>query len=184
MRNFKLTFVGAGSTIFVKNLVGDCMLRYPDVAFEVALFDIDEQRLEVSRIMLEYIAKKYQSKAKVVAYRNRKEAFKDADFIVLTLPLTKESRYLINEDILSAMKRDAVIINISRGAVVNTEHLINALSENAIGGAVLDVFEEEPLGEDSPLWDMENLIVTPHNSFVGDGNSGRLYKVIMENLGK
>lgn len=111
-------------------------------------------------------------------------AVKDADFIVLTLPLTKESRYLINADILSAMKRDAVIINISRGAVVNTEHLINALSENAIGGAVLDVFEEEPLGEDSSLWDMENLIVTPHNSFVGDGNSERLYKVIMENLGK
>jgi phosphoglycerate dehydrogenase-like enzyme len=82
------------------------------------------------------------------------------------------------------MKRDAVIINISRGAVVNTEQLIKALSEKRIGGAVLDVFEEEPLGEDSPLWDMENLIVTPHNSFVGDGNSDRLYKVIMENLGK
>lgn len=109
---------------------------------------------------------------------------KNADFIVLTLPLTKESRYLINEEILSAMKRDAVIINISRGAVVNTEHLIKALSEKTIGGAVLDVFEEEPLSEDSPLWDMENLIVTPHNSFVGDGNGDRLYKVIMENLGK
>ena len=49
------------------------------------------------------------------------------------------------------------------------------------GGAVLDVFEEEPLSEDSPLWDMGNVIVTPHNSFVGDGNSDRLYKVIMEN---
>ena len=113
-----------------------------------------------------------------------KHAVKDADFIVLTLPLTNESRFLINEDILSAMKRDAVIINISRGAVVNTEHLIKALSEKTIGGAVLDVFEDEPLGEGSPLWDMENVIVTPHNSFVGDGNSDRLYKVIMENLGK
>jgi alpha-galactosidase len=82
MRDFKLTFIGAGSTIFVKNVVGDCMLRFPDVAFEVALFDIDEQRLEESRVMLEYIAKKYHSKAKVVAYHNRKEAFKGADFIV------------------------------------------------------------------------------------------------------
>ncbi len=113
-----------------------------------------------------------------------KSAVKDADFIVLTLPLTKESRYLINEEILSAMSSAAVLINISRGAVVNTEHLMKALSEKTIGGAVLDVFEEEPLGEDSPLWDMENVIVTPHNSFVGDGNGDRLYKVIMENLEK
>ncbi len=107
-----------------------------------------------------------------------------ADFVILTLPLTEESRYLINEDVLSCMKRGSVLINISRGAVVNTDHLVKALSENTIGGAVLDVFEEEPLFEDSPLWDMENVIVTPHNSFVGDGNADRLYKVIMENLGK
>lgn len=113
-----------------------------------------------------------------------KRAVANADFVVLTLPLTDESRYLINEDILSVMKREAVLINTSRGAVVNTTHLTDALKKKTIGGAVLDVFEEEPLSEDSPLWDMENVIVTPHNSFVGDGNGDRLYKVIMENLTK
>lgn len=109
---------------------------------------------------------------------------KKADFVVLTLPLTDESKHLINEDILNAMKSEAVLINISRGAVVNTAHLTDALMNKIIGGAVLDVFEEEPLSEDSPLWNMENVIVTPHNSFVGDGNGDRLYKVIMENLAK
>ena len=122
--------------------------------------------------------------ASVSVLSDIKSAVSDADYVVLTLPLTDESRYLINDDILSAMKSDAVIINISRGGVVNTSHLIKALAEKKIGGAVLDVFEDEPLGEDSPLWDMDNVIVTPHNSFVGDGNGDRLYKVIMENLGK
>ena len=59
--------------------------------------------------------------------------------------------------------------------------MISAL-ENRLGGAVLDVFEEEPLPGDSPLWQMENVILTPHNSFVGDGNAERLFRVIMENL--
>lgn len=113
-----------------------------------------------------------------------KNAVKNADFTVLTLPLTDESRYLFDEDIFRSMKSGAVLINISRGAVVNTDHLIKALAEKRIGGAVLDVFEDEPLAENSPLWDMGNVIVTPHNSFVGDGNAERLYKVILENLKK
>lgn len=113
-----------------------------------------------------------------------KSAVESSDFVILTLPLTDESRYLINNDVFSCMKSSSVLINISRGAVVNTDHLVKALSDKTIGGAVLDVFEEEPLSENSPLWNMENVIVTPHNSFVGDGNAERLYKVIMENLGK
>ena len=56
--------------------------------------------------------------------------------------------------------------------------------ETKLGGVVLDVFEEEPLKEDSPLWDMENVIITPHNSFVGDGNNRRMSNVIMKNLEK
>lgn len=120
----------------------------------------------------------------IVPLNEIKGSVSEADFVILTLPLTQESKYLINENVLSAMKRTAVLINISRGAVVNTAHLISSLSDRSIGGAVLDVFEEEPLSEDNPLWNMENVIVTPHNSFVGDGNSDRLYKVIMENLAK
>ena len=79
------------------------------------------------------------------------------------------------------MKKGSILVNISRGAVVVTDDLVHALREN-LAGAVLDVFEEEPLPENSPLWDMENVILTPHNSFVGEHNRKRLQEVILNNL--
>ena len=74
-----------------------------------------------------------------------------------------------------------MLVNIARGGIVDTEALISALGGN-LGGAVLDVFEEEPMSEDSALWNFENVILTPHNSFVGDGNHARMLDVIMNNL--
>ena len=109
------------------------------------------------------------------------DALRKADVVVLTLPLTEETRYLINKERLSYMKEGAAIVNIARGAVVDTDALIEALNTR-LGGAVLDVFEEEPLCEDSLLWDMENVIITPHNSFVSDGNHNRMLDVIINNL--
>ena len=104
-----------------------------------------------------------------------------ADVVVLTLPLTEQTRYLMNAHRLTAMKSGSILVNIARGAIVDTNALINAL-ENHLGGAVLDVFEEEPLQENSPLWDMAHVILKPHNSFVGEGNSVRLAGCILENL--
>ena len=75
-----------------------------------------------------------------------------------------------------------MLVNISRGAVIDTVALIESLPN--IGGAVLDVFEEEPLPQNSPLWNMENVIITPHNSFVGDGNRNRLNNMIISNLNR
>lgn len=106
------------------------------------------------------------------------ESLMQADVTVLTLPLTDETKHLMNKTRFSYLKECAVIVNIARGAVLDTEAMIEALPK--IGGAVLDVFEEEPLDENSPLWDMENVIITPHNSFVGDGNKNRLAKLIMK----
>ena len=74
-----------------------------------------------------------------------------------------------------------VLVNIARGAVVDAHALIQNIDK--IGGLVLDVFEEEPLEPNNPLWEMENAIITPHNSFVGDNNQERLKRVIFENLG-
>lgn len=108
-------------------------------------------------------------------------ALPKADVLVLTVPLTEETKYLMNNKTLSLMKQGAVLVNIARGAVVEEAALVRALEEN-LGGAVLDVFEEEPIGEESPLWDMEHVVMTPHNSFVGEGNAGRLADVIMGNL--
>lgn len=102
------------------------------------------------------------------------------DVLILTVPLTSETHWLINEYELKKMKSDAIIINISRGGVINTNALIQALDR--LGGAVLDVFEEEPLEVTSPLWTKENVIITPHNSFVGENNEKRLAKLIIDNL--
>lgn len=105
-----------------------------------------------------------------------------SDAVILTLPLTDETRGLFNGEMLSHMKNTAVLINISRGAVVDENALTAALSEKKLYGAVLDVFESEPLSQDSPLWDMENVVITPHNSFVSEKNSERIFSVIYGNL--
>ena len=106
----------------------------------------------------------------------------ESDVVVLTLPLTEETKHLMNEKKLKMMKPGAILVNIARGAVVDTEALIQILPY--LGGAVLDVFEEEPLSEKNILWNMENVIATPHNSFVGDGNGKRLSEVILKNVKK
>lgn len=103
------------------------------------------------------------------------------DILVLTLPLTDKTFHMINAEKLSLLKDGAIVVNIARGAVIDYKGLITSLN-GKLGGAVLDVFEEEPLNSGSVLWDMENVIITPHNSFQSDGNEERLKKVIMENL--
>lgn len=94
------------------------------------------------------------------------------DVVALTLPLTGGTRHLLDEAMLAAMKPHAVLINVSRGAVVDEAALISALAAERIAGAALDVFEEEPLPASSPLWGLENVIITPHIS----GNTRRYHE--------
>lgn len=96
-----------------------------------------------------------------------------ADVLIVTLALTAETRGLVKA---CQLKPDAVLVNISRGPVVELEDLCCA--------AVLDVFAEEPLDPQSPLWDAEKVLITPHNSFVGEGNAHRLSELILKNLDK
>ena len=98
-----------------------------------------------------------------------------ADVMVLTLPLTDETRELIDKEILGSF--NGILVNISRGGVVDQRAL-----EQWNGAAVLDVFDEEPLEENSPLWDRKNTVISPHNSFIGDRNGIRLRKLIINNL--
>lgn len=109
------------------------------------------------------------------------EILPKSDVVILTLPLTDETYHIIDKKRLQNFKDDSVLVNIARGAVVDTEALINAL-ENKLYGAVLDVFEEEPLSAESKLWNRENIVLTPHNSFVGDNNNHRLVDLIFANL--
>lgn len=106
-----------------------------------------------------------------------------SDVVVLTLPLTDDTYHIIDKNNFSKFKDNAVLVNIARGAVVDTEALIQALNYK-LYGAVLDVFEEEPLDEYSSLWKVEKVIITPHNSFVGENNDYRLTELIFTNLCK
>ena len=106
----------------------------------------------------------------------------EADIVVSTMPLTSETKYIFNASFFERMKNTAIFINVSRGGLVDEDALVAALKTQKIGGAALDVFETEPLQEDDSIWNVENLIITPHNSFVGDGNSQRLFDVIYGNL--
>ena len=109
-------------------------------------------------------------------------SLKKSDIVILTLPLDKKNEGFFDESKFSSMKPEALLVNMARGKLVVTDDLIYALKSKKISGAILDVFEEEPLGEDSELWDMENVILTPHNSFVGENNPKRLFSVIYKNL--
>ena len=111
------------------------------------------------------------------------ERLRSADVVVLTLPLTNETKNLFNESKFSLMKKGSVLVNIARGGIVQTDALIDAL-KNKLSGAVLDVFDTEPLPENSELWNLDNVILTPHNSFVGDKNIDRLIKVVLKNFGE
>jgi phosphoglycerate dehydrogenase-like enzyme len=92
------------------------------------------------------------------------ELLRSADYVVITAPLTPETRHMIGEEELRAMKPGAVLINIGRGPVVREDALIQALKENWIRGAALDVFDEEPLPPNHPFWDMENVLLSPHTA--------------------
>ncbi len=104
------------------------------------------------------------------------------DYVVLAVPLTPETERLIGEHELLAMRPNAYLVNISRGRVVDEQALIRALESGWIAGAGLDVTVEEPLSQDSPLWDMPNVILTPHMSGLTDQYSARLTEIFADNL--
>lgn len=106
----------------------------------------------------------------------------ECDFVVITLPLTDRTRYLFDESMLKAMKPTAYLINVGRGAIINEADLVRGLKKGWLAGAGLDVFETEPLPDDSPLWGMENVIMTPHVSGFTPHYDDRATDIFVENL--
>ena len=102
------------------------------------------------------------------------------DILICCIALTLETRGIVSKEIFGCLSSGAIFVNVARGALADETAMTAWLQSG--GHAVLDVFEEEPLPETSPLWDMENVLLTPHNSFVGDGNRMRLWETIKENL--
>jgi phosphoglycerate dehydrogenase-like enzyme len=106
----------------------------------------------------------------------------DSDIVVLAAPLTPETENMIDDAALAAMKPGAWLINVARGRLVDEGALTRALREGQIGGAALDVFREEPLGPGSPLWDVPNLVVTPHTAWSSARVLDRSVDLFCDNL--
>lgn len=104
-----------------------------------------------------------------------------SDYLVLACPLTDETRGLLGMDEFRLMPSDAVLVNVARGEVVDEEALIRALQYKVVRGAALDVFETEPLPKDSPLWDLSNVLLTPHMAGSTPKKAGRWAAIIGEN---
>jgi phosphoglycerate dehydrogenase-like enzyme len=110
------------------------------------------------------------------------EMLAECDFVVISLPLTPETKRLIGEEELRAMKPSAYLVNVSRGDIVDEIALIKALQEGWIAGAGLDVFEREPLPPDSPLYDLDNVILSPHVAGFSPHYDDRASDLFAENL--
>lgn len=111
-----------------------------------------------------------------------KSVLPEADVVVLTLPLTPDTHHIIGEAELRALKNTALLVNIGRGGLIDEPALARALEEGRLAGAGLDVFETEPLPEDSPLWGMENVIITPHTSGDTPHYDERALEIFLGNL--
>jgi phosphoglycerate dehydrogenase-like enzyme len=105
-----------------------------------------------------------------------------ADYVVNVLPGTERTRHLFDGHVFAAMRPSARFVSVGRGSTVDETALVHALQEGALGGAALDVFEEEPLPDDSPLWDLSNVIVSPHMSGDFAGWREALVELFVENL--
>jgi phosphoglycerate dehydrogenase-like enzyme len=104
------------------------------------------------------------------------------DIVVVTLPLTDDTRGLIGENEFRLMKCDCLFINVGRGPIVDQDCMLHALEEGEIGAAGLDVFDEEPLPDDDPLWKLDNVIITPHSGVGGDPADDKIVEIFAENL--
>jgi phosphoglycerate dehydrogenase-like enzyme len=106
----------------------------------------------------------------------------EADWLVLACPLTSATRNLIDGRALAALPAHAMVVNVARGHVIDEAALIASLRAGRLGGAFLDVFQHEPLPADSALWDLPNVIVTPHSAGFSDGNAARVRGLFVDNL--
>jgi phosphoglycerate dehydrogenase-like enzyme len=105
-----------------------------------------------------------------------------AQWVVLACPHTDETHHLLNAETLALLPREAQVVNVARGGCIDEPDLIEAIRDKVIAGAYLDVFETEPLPASSPLWDLPNVICTPHNASASGGNDRRAADIFLANV--
>jgi len=110
------------------------------------------------------------------------EMLSAADYVVLAAPVTPATQHMIGREQLAKMKSDAFLINVGRGSLIDEPALIETLRKRKIGGAALDVFDREPLPVESPLWDLDNLLIMPHTAGMTAKLWERHYTLFSENL--
>lgn len=110
------------------------------------------------------------------------EMVKLSDAIVVSIPHTEKTHNLLNEEVFQEMKNGVYLVNIARGSIIDERAMINNLNNGKIKCAALDVFEKEPLDKNNPLWEIENVIITPHNSWVSEMRDDRRFNIIYDNL--
>lgn len=119
---------------------------------------------------------------KIYGFDHLDEALGQADFVVLALPVTPKTHHLMNAARLACLKRDAYLINVGRGVLIDEAALVEALRAHTFAGAALDVTEEEPLPPESPLWAMDNIFITPHIASLTEQMWERHYETFTQNL--
>ena len=123
-----------------------------------------------------------RSQHRVYGSKDLDRVLSESDFVVISAPVTSATQKLIGAHALATMKRDAYLINVARGALIDEPALIKALQEKSIGGAALDVFAEEPLPANSPLWDLDSVLITPHSAGIAHKLWERQYVFFSQNL--
>jgi phosphoglycerate dehydrogenase-like enzyme len=118
----------------------------------------------------------------MVSFEQLPSVWPRTDWLILACPLTHTTRQLVDAQALASLPAGAHLINVARGEVVDQEALVLALQNGQLGGAFLDVFAHEPLPIDSPLWDMPQVMITPHAAGHSDGNENRVAQMFLDNL--
>lgn len=120
--------------------------------------------------------------SKVIVKSELRDALPHVDSLVLACPLTEETRLMIDRPEIAALKPGAVVVNVARGAVINEEAMAEVLTSGKISGAALDAFTVEPLPKESPLWELPNVIVSPHSASTVAAENGRIVDIFLDNL--
>lgn len=156
-----------------------CIIGYGSIGQEIAkrlyAFNVNIIAVDIRKIQDEKITEFY-------FINEIEKAVSNSDIIILTMPLNEQTKGIINNNILEKIKKNSILINIARGELIVEEDLIKQIENNKFLAVILDVFKEEPLKENNQLWNYKNVIITPHNSFVSEGNQERMFKVILNNI--